>query len=131
MEKSTSTSTSTATQIAGPPPPPPCATSSLPLPTAADQRSSPAMVAAELPSLAVDLDSSRAFTPGASQTLPNPAAAAQPQVAAQVATPPSTDPSSRGRKRALEGNHQMENSNYYKMRLLVKDVRPHVLEVLT
>lgn len=117
MEKSTST----ATQIAQPPPPP-SATSSLPLPTAADQRSSPAMVAAELPSLAMDLDSSPA------QTLPNPAAAAQPQLAAQVAT---TDPSSRGRKRALEGNHQIENSNYYKMRLLLKDVRPHVLEVLT
>ncbi|CAA7026105.1 unnamed protein product [Microthlaspi erraticum] len=133
MEKSTST----ATQIAEPPPPP-SATSSLPaqdlpLPTAADQRSSPAMVAAELPSLAMDLDSSPAFTPGPSQMLPTPTAAAQPQLAAQVPTPPSiatADPSSRGRKRALEGNRQMEKSNYYKMRLLLKDLRPHVLELL-
>jgi len=123
MEKSTST----ATQIAEPPPPSSTTLSlpalDLPLPTAADQRSS----------LAMDLDSAPAFTPGASQTLPSPTAAAQPQLAAQVPRPPliaSTDPSSRGRKRALEGNRQMEKSNYYKMRLLVKDLRPHVLEVL-
>ncbi|KAL1217107.1 hypothetical protein V5N11_021446 [Cardamine amara subsp. amara] len=106
MEKSTST----PTQITEPPPP--CATSSLPaqgdlpLPTTADQRS------AELPSLAVDLDSSPA-----------------PQVPAPPSTV-TTDPSSRGRKRTLEGNLQIENSNYYKMRLLLKDLRPHVLEVL-
>ncbi|EFH68305.1 hypothetical protein ARALYDRAFT_470101 [Arabidopsis lyrata subsp. lyrata] len=52
---------------------------------------------------------------------------------AQMTAPPSTvttDPSSRGRKRALEANLQIESSNYYKMRLLVKDLRPHVLEVL-
>ncbi|CAH8336796.1 unnamed protein product [Eruca vesicaria subsp. sativa] len=101
MEKSISTAT----------PPPPSATSSLPLPTAAaaaaaaDQRSSPAM----------DLDSppvpSRAHIGGA-----------------QVVAP--TDPSSRGRKRGLEGKIKIENSNYYKIRLLVKDLRPHVLEVL-
>lgn len=51
---------------------------------------------------------------------------------AQMTAPPSTvttDPSSRGRKRALEANLQIESSNYYKMRLLVKDLRPHVLEV--
>ncbi|EOA37071.1 hypothetical protein CARUB_v10010200mg [Capsella rubella] len=49
------------------------------------------------------------------------------------AQPPSTvatDPSPRGRKRALEANLQIENSNYYKMRLLLKDLRPHVLEVI-
>lgn len=119
MEKSTSA----ATQIAEPPHPSSAATSTLPaqnlpLPAAADQRSSPA---AELPSLAMDLDNSPAFTP---------TAAAQPP---QVPAPPSiatTDPPSRGRKRALEGNLQIENSNYYKMRLLLKDLRPHVLEVL-
>ncbi|XP_010474799.1 PREDICTED: uncharacterized protein LOC104754333 [Camelina sativa] len=105
MEKSTSS----ATQLTepSPPPPPPTATSSLPaqvspLPTSADQRS------AELPS--------PAFTPGT------------------TAQPPSTvsmDPSpQRGRKRALETNLRIENSNYYKMRLLLKDLRPHVLEVL-
>nr|AAL38857.1 unknown protein [Arabidopsis thaliana] len=95
-------STSPATRVTEPPP---AATSSLPaqappLPTSADQRS------AELPS------------------------PAQP---AQMTAPPSTvttDPSSRGRKRALEANLQIESSNYYKMRLLVKDLRPHVLEVL-
>ncbi|KAG7595447.1 hypothetical protein ISN44_As06g000500 [Arabidopsis suecica] len=95
-------STSPATQVTEPPP----AASSLPaqappLPTSADQKS------AELPSLA-----------GAT---------------AQMTAPPSTvttDPSSRGRKRALEANLQIESSNYYKMRLLVKDLRPHVLEVL-
>ncbi|ESQ36804.1 hypothetical protein EUTSA_v10008538mg [Eutrema salsugineum] len=128
MEKSTSTSTSTSTaaQIAEPPP---SATSSLSaqdlsLPPTADQRSSPPMVAAELPSLAVDLDSSPSLTPGA---------AAQPHSGAQVPPPPliaTTDPSSRGRKRALEGNVQIDNSNYYKLRLLVKDLRPQVLEVL-
>ncbi|CAH2039326.1 unnamed protein product, partial [Thlaspi arvense] len=108
MEKSTLT----ATQIAEPPP---SATSNLAaqdlsLPTAADERSSPAM----------ELDSS-------------PGAAAQAHVGAQVPAPPliaATDPSSRGRKRALEGNLQIENSNYYKLRLLVKDVRPQVLELL-
>ncbi|XP_010479789.1 PREDICTED: uncharacterized protein LOC104758591 [Camelina sativa] len=96
-------STSPATQLTEPPP----ATSSLPaqvspLPTtSADQRS------AEFPS--------PTFTPGA------------------TAQPPSTvttDPSPRGRKRALETNLRIENSNYYKMRLLLKDLRPHVLEVL-
>ena len=95
-------STSTAT-----PPPPPSATSSLPLPTAAaaaDQRSSPAM----------DLD--------------NPPVPSRPHVGGAQVAP--SDPSARGRKRGLEGNLKVENSNYYKMRLLVKDLRPHVLEVL-
>ncbi|KAJ0235640.1 Uncharacterized protein HA466_0264370 [Hirschfeldia incana] len=94
-------STSTAT-----PPPPPSATSSLPLPTSAtDQRSSPAM----------DLDS--------------PPIPTRPHVGgAQVA--PSDPSSGRGRKRSLEGNFKIENSNYYKMRLLVKDLRPHFLQVL-
>ena len=93
-------STSTAT--------PPSATSSLPLPTAAaaaaDQRSSPAM----------DLD--------------NPPVPSRPHVGGAQVAP--SDPSARGRKRGLEGNLKVENSNYYKMRLLVKDLRPHVLEVL-
>ncbi|VVA89614.1 unnamed protein product [Arabis nemorensis] len=133
MEKSTFTATQIAEQ-----PPPSSATSSLPAqdlppPVASDQRSSPAMVAAELPSVAMDLDKSPAFNPEAAvqgQTFPTPAAAAQP---AQVPAPPSgatTDPSSRGRKRPLEGNLKIENSNYYKMRLLLKDLRPHVVEVL-
>ncbi|XP_048621435.1 uncharacterized protein BNACNNG08850D isoform X1 [Brassica napus] len=87
-------------------PPPPSATSSLPLPTAAaaDQRSSPAM----------DLD--------------NPPVPSRPHIGGAQVAP--SDPSSRGRKRGLEGNLKVENSNYYKMRLLVKDLRPHVLEVL-
>lgn len=86
-------------------PPPPSATSSLPLPTAAaaDQRSSPAM----------DLD--------------NPPVPSRPHIGGAQVAP--SDPSSRGRKRGLEGNLKVENSNYYKMRLLVKDLRPHVLEV--
>ncbi|KAL0732231.1 hypothetical protein Bca4012_008440 [Brassica carinata] len=93
-------STSTAT------PPPPSATSSLPLPTASvDQRSSPAM----------DLDS------------PSQIPSRPPTGGAQVAP---SDLSGRGRKRGLEGNLKMENSNYYKMRLLVKDLRPHFLQVL-
>ncbi|RID49173.1 hypothetical protein BRARA_I05633 [Brassica rapa] len=81
-------------------------TSSLPLPTgaAADQRSSPAM----------DLD--------------NPPVPSLPHVGGAQVAP--SDPSARGRKRGLEGNLKVENSNYYKMRLLVKDLRPHVLEVL-
>ncbi|KAF8111492.1 hypothetical protein N665_0074s0025 [Sinapis alba] len=74
---------------------------SLPLPTAAvDQRSSPAM----------DLDS--------------PPVPSRPHIGAP------SDPTARGRKRGLEGNVKMENSNYYKMRLLVKDLRPHFLQVL-
>lgn len=109
MEKSTSP----ATQLTESPPPPPPPPSSLPaqvppLPTSADQKS------AELPS--------PAFTPRSTAQR------------AQVPAPPSTvttDPSTRGRKRALEANLQIENSNYYKMRLLLKDLRPHVLEVLT
>ncbi|KFK42549.1 hypothetical protein AALP_AA1G009200 [Arabis alpina] len=120
------TSTSTATQPSLP-------VQDLPPPAASDQRSSPAMVAAELPSVTMNLDSSPVITPTATvqgRTIPTPAAAPQQ---AQVPTPPSvatTDPTSRGRKRTLEVNLQIENSNYYKMRLLLKDLRPHVLEVL-
>ncbi|CAN8306501.1 unnamed protein product [Cochlearia groenlandica] len=64
----------------------------------------PATVAAERPCQVMDIDSSPA----------------------QLPTPPA-----RGRKRALGGgNLQIENSNYYNMRLLLKDLRPHFLEVL-
>ncbi|KAJ4895111.1 hypothetical protein Rs2_21905 [Raphanus sativus] len=60
--------------------------------------------------------------------LDTPPVPTRPHVGGAQVAP--SDPSARGRKRGLEGNLKMENSNYYKMRLLVKDLRPHVLEVL-
>ncbi|KAK0581120.1 hypothetical protein LWI29_010202 [Acer saccharum] len=57
--------------------------------------------------------------------LPNPPPdTTQPQAPPPPALPPQS------KKRPLENNVQIQDSKYFKMRLVVKDVRPHFLEVL-
>ncbi|XP_010523023.1 PREDICTED: uncharacterized protein LOC104801446 [Tarenaya hassleriana] len=84
-------------------------------------------------------------TPAASHDLHPPLASAHvspppadgpqpppPQTASatQQPTPSIMDAQGRGRKRPLECNMQIENSKYFKMRLIVRDLRPLFLELL-
>ncbi|XVF80056.1 hypothetical protein PTKIN_Ptkin15bG0040000 [Pterospermum kingtungense] len=58
-----------------------------------------------------------------------------PPTATQIAAPPQPSPPAleqpASKKRSLENsNDQFQDSNYFKMRLLLKDLRPHFIEVL-
>lgn len=56
-----------------------------------------------------------------------------PPSTAQTAPPQPSAPSSPdkgGKKRPLDINAGIQNSPYFKMRLILKDLRPHFIEVL-
>ncbi|KAK3194823.1 hypothetical protein Dsin_026133 [Dipteronia sinensis] len=57
--------------------------------------------------------------------LPNP-----PPDTTQTVPPPPPALPPQSKKRPLENNVQIQDSKYFKMRLVVKDIRPHFLEVL-
>lgn len=43
--------------------------------------------------------------------------------------PPPPPPPTISKKRPLDNRGQLQHSNYYKMRLVLKDLRPHIIEV--
>ncbi|KAK2650329.1 hypothetical protein Ddye_017818 [Dipteronia dyeriana] len=57
--------------------------------------------------------------------LPNP-----PSDTTQTVPPPPPMLPPQSKKRPLENNVQIQDSKYFKMRLIVKDIRPHFLEAL-
>ncbi|KAJ6320369.1 hypothetical protein OIU78_015706 [Salix suchowensis] len=59
---------------------------------------------------------------------PPQAAAAAPPPAATIPRPPSFPPESK--KRPLDNYSPLQECSYFKMRAVVKDIRPHVLEML-
>ncbi|KAK6239849.1 hypothetical protein QUC31_005318 [Theobroma cacao] len=63
---------------------------------------------------------------------PNPPAAAQTGPPPPQQPPPSTAPEQpAGKKRPPEtSNDQLQHSEYHKMRLILRDLRPHFIEVL-
>ncbi|XVF33344.1 hypothetical protein REPUB_Repub17cG0160600 [Reevesia pubescens] len=66
--------------------------------------------------------------PTAAQTTPPPPQQEPPQPQPPPATAPEQPTS---KKRPLENsNDQFQNSKYFKMRLVLKDLRPHFIEVL-
>ncbi|KAH7577904.1 hypothetical protein ACOSP7_001027 [Xanthoceras sorbifolium] len=62
--------------------------------------------------------------------LTNPPQDTTPPVPPQPQAPPAPSLPPQSKKRPLENNVQIQDSKYFKMRLVVKDIRPHFLEVL-
>ncbi|KAJ0052346.1 hypothetical protein Pint_00417 [Pistacia integerrima] len=71
--------------------------------------------------------------PDTTQTVPAQVTDPPPDTTQTVpprAPPPPSLPPKTTKKRPLDNNGQLQNSNYYKMRLVLKDLRPHFIEVL-
>ena len=60
-------------------------------------------------------------------TAPSDPPPPQPQPAVPTAPPPSVPPESK--KRSLDNYGPIQECSYFKMRAVVKDIRPHFLEV--
>ncbi|XP_031283936.1 ran-binding protein 9-like [Pistacia vera] len=70
--------------------------------------------------------------PDTTQTVPAQVTDSPPDTTQTVppqAPPPPSLPPKTTKKRPLDNNGQLQNSNYYKMRLVLKDLRPHFIEV--
>ncbi|KAJ6675376.1 T1N6.14 PROTEIN [Salix viminalis] len=112
-------------QAAAPPPPPPqAAATPPPPPQAAAAPPPPPQAAAALAPPPPPQAAAAALAPPP----PPQAAAAAPPPAATIPPPPSVPPESK--KRPLDNYSPLQECSYFKMRAVVKDIRPHVLEML-